>query len=589
MMRALLVPSFAMTALLALPAGAATPVKLTGAILGEVRNAAGINQMGAVVGLYNRYDQLVRRVTSNEQGRFALDQLPGDLYTIRVQLAQFMPAVRRGISVQAGSESFLSIQLANIFSTIELVSWSPARGTLMSDEWRWALKGSLATRPVLRALPGTSSNRQLAAFRDTRGIVRLAASDGASLATGGTQQDLGTAFALATSIFGDHRVQVSGNVGFQAGAATPTAGFRTSVRRETGGFGSPEVSLTMRQVALPVRAGFAGLFGGAGAPVLRTMTLGMADKVDLLENLRLEYGGSLEAVQFVDRLNYFSPFGRLTYRMGSLASIAVAFSSGVPPAELAAADRSAEQELQPGLAALGSLPRVTLRDGHAHVQRTLNYEAGAQRVAGSRTYRATVFREDVANAAVLLSGSRTLPSAELLTDLGSRSSIFNAGSYQRMGYMAAVEQRIGEVAEFVVAAGYAGALKSSGVLADDSPQSLREALEQTNRPWVTLRASARVPRSGTQISAGYGWTDFRTLMPAHASLTVRGYMQELGWNMAVRQGIPSVPGIPGRLEASAELRNALGQGYLPLSTGDGRRVVLTQQPRALRGGLSLIF
>ena len=98
-----------------------------------------------------------------------------------------------------------------------------------------------------------------------------------------------------------------------------------------------------------------------------------------------------------------------------------------------------------------------------------------------------------------------------------------------------------------------------------------------------------MPRSGTHLSAGYGWTDFRTLMPAHASLTARGYMQELGWNMSVRQGIPSVPGIPGRLEASAELRNALGQGYLPLSTGDGRRVILTQQPRALRGGLSLIF
>jgi hypothetical protein len=155
--------------------------------------------------------------------------------------------------------------------------------------------------------------------------------------------------------------------------------------------------------------------------------------------------------------------------------------------------------------------------------------------------------------------------------------------------MAAVEQRLWEAAEISVAAGYAGALRSAGVLAGDGPRDVRAAIERTSRPWVTLRATARVPRAGTQLSASYGWTDFRTLMPAHASLTTRGYLQEIGWNLSVRQGIPQVPGVPGRLEASAELRNALGQGYLPMAAADGRTVVLTQQPRAMRGGLSLIF
>ena len=45
----------------------------------------------------------------------------------------------------------------------------------------------------------------------------------------------------------------------------------------------------------------------------------------------------------------------------------------------------------------------------------------------------------------------------------------------------------------------------------------------------------------------------------------------------------------GRLEASADLRNLLAQGYLPLAAGDGRRLLLVQSPRALRGGLSFIF
>jgi hypothetical protein len=37
-----------------------------------------------------------------------------------------------------------------------------------------------------------------------------------------------------------------------------------------------------------------------------------------------------------------------------------------------------------------------------------------------------------------------------------------------------------------------------------------------------------------------------------------------------------------------ELRNMMAQGYLPL-TMDGRHVLLMQNPRALRGGLSFIF
>jgi hypothetical protein len=40
---------------------------------------------------------------------------------------------------------------------------------------------------------------------------------------------------------------------------------------------------------------------------------------------------------------------------------------------------------------------------------------------------------------------------------------------------------------------------------------------------------------------------------------------------------------------SAELRNLLAQGYLPVSSPDGRRLWLIQLPRAVRGGISFIF
>ena len=63
---------------------------------------------------------------------------------------------------------------------------------------------------------------------------------------------------------------------------------------------------------------------------------------------------------------------------------------------------------------------------------------------------------------------------------------------------------------------------------------------------------------------------------------------EAGLNLCVRQPIPTFFSLPWRMEASADLRNLLAQGYLPLSAG-GQRLLLVQTPRSVRGGLSFIF
>src|ERR1700688_3497075 len=124
------------------PAGALNP--LTGEILGQVKNGAGVVQMGASVYLYNRYDELVRKGLSNEQGRFAFEALAPDLYSIRVILASFVPAERRNISVLPSSENRLDINLTSVLSTVSLTSRPSAPGTLMTDDWKWVLRTSQA-------------------------------------------------------------------------------------------------------------------------------------------------------------------------------------------------------------------------------------------------------------------------------------------------------------------------------------------------------------------------------------------------------------------------------------------------------------
>src|SRR5258708_18045940 len=168
------------------PVSAASSNPLAGQILGQIKDAAGAAQMGASVYLYNRYDELVRKGLSNEQGRFAFDALAPDLYSIRVILASFVPAERRNISVLPSSENRLDISLTSVLSTIGVTSTPSSPGTLMTDDWKWVLRTSQATRPVLRFLPelaprATSPTHPvLSGFSNTTGVVKLSAEHGPS-------------------------------------------------------------------------------------------------------------------------------------------------------------------------------------------------------------------------------------------------------------------------------------------------------------------------------------------------------------------------------------------------------------------------
>jgi len=563
-----------------------------GGILGQVKSSANVVQMGASVLLYDRYDQLVRRALTNAEGKFVFENLSPDMYSIRVSLASFVPAIRRNIAVAAGSENLLQINLANLFSTVDLISSGPSRGTLMSDDWKWVLRSSQATRPVLRMLPvagsSTSSGGHSSGsiFSDTTGLVKLSAGDGESFSSGGAQ-DMGTAFALATSIFGTSRVQFSGNVGYMGNSTIPAAGFRTTYSRTPDGGSGTQVTLTVRQISLPSR--------DENSPVLRTASLAMRDRLDLSDDLHLEYGLSMESVTFLHRVTSVSPFARATYDLGRNGSVRFAFSSGTQPGEFArgAGPESVGPEssdaLNQDLAALAWLPRVSRRDGDLQIQRTQSFELGYQIVEGSRTFSLGAYDEAVSNAALTLSGSSgVVPATDSLPDLGTNDRIFNAGSYKRTGMTVGIKQGLGEHLQASVATGRTGALTSDAhQAAFYSAQSLRGMIHEVDRPWVSASLAVTLPWSGTYVVSSYGWTDSKVLMPDHLYLA-QDVSQSIGWNVRVRQPLPIFAGLGGRLEATAELRNLLAQGYLPLDTG-GQKAILTNSPRAVRGGLAFIF
>ena len=98
---------------------AATPLRVAGAITGFVTDAAGVPQMGAVVVLINRQERQFERALTDERGACRFLGLTPDLYSIKVTLAAFVPAMKKGILVQPGMASVLNVNLNTLFSSIQ--------------------------------------------------------------------------------------------------------------------------------------------------------------------------------------------------------------------------------------------------------------------------------------------------------------------------------------------------------------------------------------------------------------------------------------------------------------------------------------
>ncbi|HOQ44412.1 MAG TPA: carboxypeptidase-like regulatory domain-containing protein [Bryobacteraceae bacterium] len=570
--------------------GAAASTKVSGSIVGMVSDPSGMPQMGATVSLFNRFDRLLQRSLTSEKGTFGFDALPPGVYTVQVSLASYLPALKRNIVVQPGMQSLLNVSLATVFSSIQLVAVSPSESSLMSDEWKWVLRSSASTRPVLRLLPEydrrTREQSSKGLFSSTSGVVKVSGGDSGSILN--NEPDLGTAFALATSFLGENQLRFSGNFGYSAVSGLPTAAFRTSFRPELAGGDAPEVKLTMRQLSMPVRAGVAVLSGMPdSAPVLRTLSASFADQTRLTEAVRFEYGATLDSVSFLQHLNYVSPYGRITYDNGSGEVIQVSYASGAPPTDLLTQGVEGRREFQQDLNGLAAFPRVSLRDGRARVQRNQSWEVAYSRTIGSRTIGAAFYDETVSNAAVIMVGPVGFQGPDLLPDVFSNSWIVNVGDYGGMGYAVSFTQKLGEHLDGTVTFGSASVLTANGVPETGSPDELRAKIRASRRHSLTMRLAGALPKTGTQFSTSYQWADLAALTPQRVYLT-QAVRENMGLNIQLRQPIPHFGGLPGRLEATADLRNLLEQGYVPL-TVTGRRSYLMHTPRSLRGGLSFIF
>jgi hypothetical protein len=568
----------------------------SGAIAGIVRGTAGIPQMGATVILYNRQQRLIGKVLTDDHGEFRLLGLLPAPYSVKVSLASFVPATKE-ILVQPGVRSVLNVNLSTLFSTIQFAYPALESGNIMTDDWKWVLRSASSTRPVLRFVdPGSvaapvSTSGHTAVFSETRGLLQVSAGEGPLTAGVGTEADLGTTFALETSLYGNSLLQFAGNLGYGSATGVPTAAFRTVYSRRIAD-DTPEISVTMRQMLMPAIAGP----DGVPLPLMRNLSVSIDDQYRVNDNVTLQYGFTMDSISFVDHSNYYSPYARLKYVPDENNSLEIAYSSGNPrpnnpPSGNSSADSNsaspADGSLQRDIDGLGVFPRMSLLNGNAEMQRGEEYEIIYAHKAGSRTYSASVYRQSVANAAITMVAPAGFFVGNVLPDVFAGSSVFDAGNFQNNGFAGSVTQNLGNYASAALIYSDNGALTAdAGEVVGNNPDDLRSMIHTGRRHAATTRFSGVLPGAGTRLIASYQWTgDGRAVMAGN--LYAADAMQPLpGFNVYIRQPIP---GFGRHVEATADIRNMLAQGYLPMSAIGGQRILLVQNPRSVRGGLSFTF
>ena len=118
---------------------------------------------------------------------------------------------------------------------------------------------------------------------------------------------------------------------------------------------------------------------------------------------------------------------------------------------------------------------------------------------------------------------------------------------------------------------------------DNNPNQLRAMIRPEQRQALAGRVVARTSRTGTRLIASYEtagdrWAALDRLYATDASLPMPGL------NLYLRQPVPFISRRSCRVEATADLRNLLAQGYLSMPGRDDQSVMLVETPRSVRAG-----
>jgi hypothetical protein len=555
---------------------AAAQAKLVpGKLAGVVHDTAGTPQLGANVELIAETGAAASRgFLTNTQGVFRGEKLAPGLYTLRVTLAGFLPTLEKHIRITSNLTTVVRVELESMFASLDQLRRTPLSTSVESDNWKWVLRSASAVRPVLEWMDDDvriTSKVSVESSIPRTPRLRLEFTDGTrrAISASSIAASPATAVAYEQKLGGASKMILAGQMSYDDDA--PGGGIAT-VWLPTGTLGAgPHTALVLREAKL-----------GPGARTFRGVRIDQGGALNLGNRTVLSYGGEYVLVGLGAAASSMRPRAQLNIRISDDWSTALIFSS-MPngPTPLEASDAQPGGALAAALNELDAFPALLRRAGRPVLQSGKHEELAVERKLGTRgKLQIAGFHDDNRHVAVFGRGE-DLPAADYFQDNVSDAFAYDGGSSSSWGTRFAVRQKFDGDVELTAVYSFGGAL----VPLEGTDGSLRDALRTAQRHSFGASVSAKVPRVGTKVNAGYKWVNGITVS------RVDSYGESLFQfdpylHLGVRQPLPKFA--LGRWEAIADCDNLLAQGAVSTTSRDGHAVLLPAF-RRFRGGLSVQF
>lgn len=549
-----------------------------GKVAGVVNDTSGVPQLGATVQLVSETAGALSAVDflTNTQGVFRSDKVLPGMYTVRVTLAGFLPTIEQHVRINPHVTTVVRVQLESMFASLDALRRTPSAATIEADDFKWVLRSASATRPVLQWVEDDEASTDVASKTNVidTGMAhpraRLDFTDGARRpgSPSGVPSAPATAFAYDQRLGNTARLLMAGQMNYMDDA--PGGGIAT-IWLPTGSLSGPQSTMVLREAKL-----------GPDGQTFRGVRLQQAGSVGLGDHLKMLYSGEYVMVGLDKSAMSLRPRLELQAKLSDAWRGAVIFAEqpgGMEP--LDPEDHDASADLAAAVSELDSFPTLLWRNGSPVLEGGWHEEVAATRKLGPHSdIQVAAFHDDDRNTALYGRGG-DVPATDYLQDYFSNAFAYDGGSMNSWGTRVAVREQLTDNIEVTAVYSYAGALTPD----DAAVGALRDMLKTAMHSSAGGSVTAKSPRSGTKVVAGYNWVGGNAISRVD-SYGAAQYQMDPYLHIGIRQTLPRF-GI-GRWQAIADCDNILAHGYVTLNTADGR-TTLVPAFRTFRGGLSVQF
>ena len=566
-----------------------------GKVSGRVTDSAGKPIMGATVLLTgagidstnNLLEGSLNRVFTDAEGNFAINKVTPGWYSLQVISPSKLPGYRSRVEVMPGATTREAFALADILSGVR---WQRPANDLRawSQGWKWILRTSESTRPILRytkADPDRTKDAKQTPLPARRMVAMVPDQGGAD----GLSQDSGTATVAAYlhSLDANSDVLVAGSVNRSSvDGSSVIADYRRGFLNRN----HEEISLAVHQLNMQSAADLVTAANGRDVPMSRGMVLRYVQTRQLSGALTLTAGVEMRYLNSVSDASTMDPEIDLEYTLDPSTVLSLSYGS---------ASQDQADTMIRRIGNLNAFPQITMSNFRPRLENARHAEVRLQRkLRPSSRIEFAAYHDAFQDVAVWgVGGVQELrdssPAGNILITPGGSRAVLNAGHYGSSGTEISYDQKLGPRSE----AGVMYAIGSALVTDPSSAFSGGAPVDAANLPdyvraeftqSISGRFSTFIPGLKTQIISSYSW------IPSGRITVVDPYGQgrmacQPFLGVQVRQPLPKIDMLPLQIVAIADFRNLLGQGSVSVRQADGRSVVLTPAYQSIRGGFAVQF